>query len=864
MILNKGKLIPQNKSKIRDMKNKNNENKREKTYLQNVEKPNNTNYDENRTIPHVKTERENINNISSSDEPKNNSLKFILKQHKKAKINTYTNKYKTNINNSLPVGSSTEPDFDSIKYNDSRKNEFINPQKDNTINSNTNANANANKNKIFNKKLKANNMNSFDLRNKLYKNISEKVFPNNENNKMNTRKIWYTKIMYNRNKNKKKISEDNYNNNLNIENGDMSKKESINYKSTIDNIQENDDLNEKINRNNTIDVNDTHSLKNNNKFIVDDMFYKITRKSKILRPVDIRKKSLNLINANNNNNNQFESKTINNFYVHRKPNTYSVSVSSDQNHLIKRSEIYDLNNPQSYLNQDNFVPYLNMYNSINKTLDSDNKRKILQKKNMNRKNQKIRIINNGAIKEFNISFPGEERSIGRNNLTEINNSYIKDNNYNFLTINTNNNDNLQKKKNELFEDYNKYYIRNIPPININQFNINASTGNNSVQNFTENNIGRSFNSRYDSEFYDDFWTQRNTYSKYKDNIILPNDINNHNNNSIDNKRILNGRMNNLIELNREKSRTIQNNNKLFKSNKVLVKKRPLNEIRLKNASHKKFQNLKFTHDNPKNIIRTNLTEGNYNNINTENNNNDIQPKNTIYMNKNNNNNNNLKLCSEILNFMIEPEMNYSNNKDLDDNIKKIIDDRSQNIIIIKKDKDKIINKIIVEENIDSINKEIEKEYLTVENMPIKVLSLLDYNILKNKENILNEENNKLKTENKLLAKRDKMKEDLIKKLDKEKQNLIEEINKLTKENNEQKIINEKLMNENDNLKEENIKINNSLNEMLKGNKSEVELFELDNIGGLNFNVDIESINDGQIEKIDDIKESLNQEDKEEK
>ena len=864
MILNKGKLIPQNKSKIRDMKNKNNENKREKTYLQNVEKPNNTNYDENRTIPHVKTERENINNISSSDEPKNNSLKFILKQHKKAKINTYTNKYKTNINNSLPVGSSTEPDFDSIKYNDSRKNEFINPQKDNTINSNTNANANANKNKIFNKKLKANNMNSFDLRNKLYKNISEKVFPNNENNKMNTRKIWYTKIMYNRNKNKKKISEDNYNNNLNIENGDMSKKESINYKSTIDNIQENDDLNEKINRNNTIDVNDTHSLKNNNKFIVDDMFYKITRKSKILRPVDTRKKSLNLINANNNNNNQFESKTINNFYVHRKPNTYSVSVSSDQNHLIKRSEIYDLNNPQSYLNQDNFVPYLNMYNSINKTLDSDNKRKILQKKNMNRKNQKIRIINNGAIKEFNISFPGEERNIGRNNLTEINNSYIKDNNYNFLTINTNNNDNLQRKKNELFEDYNKYYIRNIPPININQFNINASTGNNSVQNFTENNIGRSFNSRYDSEFYDDFWTQRNTYSKYKDNIILPNDINNHNNNSIDNKRILNGRMNNLIELNREKSRTIQNDNKLFKSNKVLVKKRPLNEIRLKNASHKKFQNLKFTHDNPKNIIRTNLTEGNYNNINTENNNNDIQPKNTIYMNKNNNNNNNLELCSEILNFMIEPEMNYSNNKDLDDNIKKIIDDRSQNIIIIKKDKDKIINKIIVEENIDSINKEIEKEYLTVENMPIKVLSLLDYNILKNKENILNEENNKLKTENKLLAKRDKMKEDLIKKLDKEKQNLIEEINKLTKENNEQKIINEKLMNENDNLKEENIKINNSLNEMLKGNKSEVELFELDNIGGLNFNVDIESINDGQIEKIDDIKESLNQEDKEEK
>jgi hypothetical protein len=208
MILNKGHLFPQNKSKSRDLKSKNNENKQEKTYLQNVEKSNNSNYEENKNIPQIKNEKENTNNILSSNESKNNSLKFILKQHKKAKINTYTNKYKTNVNNSLPIGSSTEPEFNSIKYNDSRKNEFTNPQKDNT------------KNKIFNKKLKANNMNSFDLRNKLYKNISEKVFPNDENNKNNSRKIWYTKIMYNR-KNKKKIGEDNYN--LDMENGDMTK-----------------------------------------------------------------------------------------------------------------------------------------------------------------------------------------------------------------------------------------------------------------------------------------------------------------------------------------------------------------------------------------------------------------------------------------------------------------------------------------------------------------------------------------------------------------------------------------------------------------------------------------------------------------
>jgi len=854
MIFNKGKIIPQNKGKIRDLKNKINENKPEKAYLKNSEKSNNINYKENKNIPQVKKEKEIINNILTSDESKKNSLKFILKQHKKGKINTYSNRYKASVNNSLPVGSSTEPEFNSVKYIDSRKSEIITPHKDNNINES--------KNKVFNKKLKGNSMKAFDLRNKLYKNISEKVFPENENDKINTRKIFYTKIMYNRNKNRKKMNENE--NNVNIDNGDdMSKKESINnYKSTIDYMKENEYFNEKINRNNTIDVNDVYSLKND-KFIVDDMFYKITRKSKILRPINPRKKSLTLINENNNN--QFESRTINNFYAHRKPNTYSVSVSSDPNTLIKKNEIYDLNEPRSYLNQDNFAPILNMYNTNNKTLDNDNKRKILQKKSMNRKSKKIRIINNGAIKEFNISFPGDDRALGRNNLTEINNTYnIKDNNYNFLTINTNsnNNDSEQRKKNELFEDYNKYYIRNIPPININQFNINASTGNNSVQNFTENNIGRTYNSRYDSVFYDDFWTQRNSYNKYNDNIILPNDIRNPNN-SIDNKRLQIGRMNNLIELNKSKSKTIQTDNKLFKSNKILVKKRPLNEIRFKNISHKKFQNLKFSHDNNNATIRNNLTEGNYNNINREKNNNDMQPKNTIIMNKNKNKND-LELCPEILNFMIEPKINYSKNKDIDDNIKKIISDANQNIIIIKKDKGQIVNKIIVEEDIECINKEIEKEYFTVENMPIKILSLLDYNNLKNKENILNEENNKLQTENKLLAKKDKMKEDLIKKLDREKQNLIEEINKLTKENNEQKIINEKLMNENDNLKEENIKINNSLNEMLKGNKSEVELFELDNIGGLNFNVDIESINDGQIEKIDEIKESTNQEYKEDK
>ena len=100
---------------------------------------------------------------------------------------------------------------------------------------------------------------------------------------------------------------------------------------------------------------------------------------------------------------------------------------------------------------------------------------------------------------------------------------------------------------------------------------------------------------------------------------------------------------------------------------------------------------------------------------------------------------------------------------------------------------------------------------------------------------------------------------MIQKLDKEKENLIQEINKLIKENNEQKNINEKILKENEKIKEENIKINNSLNEILKADKGEEEIFEL---GNINFNVDIESINDGATEKMEEIKDIINKSDRE--
>ena len=112
------------------------------------------------------------------------------------------------------------------------------------------------------------------------------------------------------------------------------------------------------------------------------------------------------------------------------------------------------------------------------------------------------------------------------------------------------------------------------------------------------------------------------------------------------------------------------------------------------------------------------------------------------------------------------------------------------IIIIKKDKGKIINQIYIDEDIEKINQQLLNEKFTINNSLVKLIPINDNNIEnkdKDKNDIINEENEKLKNENELLKKKDIINADMIQKLDKEKENLIQEINKLIKENNEQKI-----------------------------------------------------------------------------
>ena len=731
MILNKEKieLIKASKTKSIKGKKEKDKNKKENIYFQNIIKNNSIKYEENisNINPQMKNINDNIKSIFSSDESKKKALKFIFRNHQLENKDNNLNelsKYKTIDNNQIHV-SCTEPENNIIQYKGS-----INQRKD-----------------INNKRF---------LRNGLIKNESEKIMIRSENKNDIKNGIKYNKIEYN-NKGYKTP----YNNYRNNSNNNYN---SITYE------KENYNLN--INEN------------NNNEYILDNKLYKVTKKLKIPKPSNTRRKSSNILESN-----KVKNKTLNSFYINKKPSTYS--VNENRNNFNKENltnDLSDFNEAHTMIFKEN-IDYLNQYS--NKTIDD--KRNIIRNKYNKRKNNKIRIIDSAkAIKEFNISFP--EDDISDNFLIHNKNKY------NYRTIN---NEQINVNKNKLYENYNKYYymrnLSNIPSININQFNINANN-NNSAQNY---------------KYYDDYLSERNYRNHSKNENNYSNDIYNKNFDiNINNNILIND---NNLNLNEGK-----NNIKSYESNdknnkfKVLVKKRPLNEMKIKNISYKKFQNLKYIQENDK--------EDKNNNHNEE---------------KFHFNNNTKTFITEKMSFSINPNINHSSNDDT-------IENKNENMIIIIKKKNKeLLNKICIEEeNIEKINEKLLNEKFAINNIPVKFISLINKD--EDKDKSLKGELERMRNENDILNKKDKLKSELINKLDKEKQNLIEEINRLNKEINLEKMKNEKIIKEKEKIKEENIKVNNILNDIMKEeNKEKEEIFDLGNIGGINFNIDIESINDGQ-------------------
>ena len=851
MILNKKQnLLKASKAKNNKENKDKIKNKKENIYLHNILKTNS----KESLNPQIKSINENMQDIFSSDESKKKALKFILRKHKKDRninINQHQS-FKTinNNNNSMQIAL-TEPEMNTINYKDS---------------------SDLNKDKIINQKLT-------NIRNQLYKNISEKIIitnnddNNNKNNNNNNNKVEYAKIEYNNDNNNNNDVKNNINNDedgyktpvnndrRNFSNDEEEKdipsdnnnnqkeyevfpKNFSNYNNMYNSM--NYQLHNKK-ENNILDignVNTTNSI--NNDYIIDHNYYKIRRKIKVPKLIKDKKKSLTLIGT------KLKNRTVNSFYIQKKPAT--VSANEERNHQLNRENqtniLSDYNDTHIITYQDNIE---NLYDYNNKTLDTNNKRNAL-KNYFNRKKNKIRIIDNGrSIKEFNISFPEEE------------NDYIfekknKNNRLNYQTIN-----NVHTNNNQIHvEDNNNYYLKkDKPSININQFITNARSNNNNSK--QKNNKENNYRKNNSGKFISEYLTERyNNKKKYNNRNFVSNEIFNNNlkiHTTIEKSNLINNNNDN----GNNKINTIGKNNTF----KVLIKKRPINDMRVKNFSYKKFQNLKYVQDKDKRNKKNNFSKNKENNENEEINkpndknallsHNYIQSEESIEIDKKDIEPNNTKydFCPGIrLGILIKPKKDITN-------IDKKIENINKNIIIIKKDKGKIINQIYIDEDIEKINQQLLNEKFTINKLLVKLIPINDNNNLENndidKNNIVYEENEKLKNENELLKKKDIINSEMIQKLDKEKENLIQEINKLIKENNEQKNINEKILKENEKIKEENIKINNSLNEILKADKGEEEIFEL---GNINFNVDIESINDGATEKMEEIKDIINKSDRE--
>ena len=645
---------------------------------------------------------------------------------------------------------------------------------------------------------------------KYKKNISnvkknEKVIISNHNTNNKKSKIEYKKIEYNnvkKNNNeykspiiKEKKFSDEEKDNLNNKN--LNKKDIF-----IKNYSKNKNFYNSIDyqllntiETNSIDFSNLNTINNDNENVLDNNIYRIKRKIKVSKLTKTREKSVSLFD------NRFKNKTANSFYIHKKPSIYK-----DNNNILNRDNqaniISDYNDAQIITYPDN-IENLNDYNY--RTIDNN-----FRINPLNQRKNKIRIIDNEkSIKEFNISFPDEE-----------NDYYYNKNANNYRTIN-----NTVNKNNQHIEDYNNFNnMENCPPLKINYFNT-ITNNNNSKQKNNENIL----NKRNQKYFGSEYFTERNK-KIYNNRNIISNELLDNNNINENNKAI-----NNIGKTN---------------TSKVLFKKRPvIYEMRNKNYSSKKYQDGKDIKDIENNSNKNNI----YKEIKDKNilDKDNIQNEESLEIsNKNENDNKNNKF-----EFYQAQRLSIINKPQLNDKIDKDIENINQNIFIIKKDNGKII-KINIDEDIEKINQQLLNEKFTVNKIPVKLIPLNNDN-LENKYKIINEENEKLKNENESLINNDMMKEELIKNLIKEKQSLSEQINKLIQENNEQKNKIEKVFKENEKIKDENKKLNNTLNEIIKADKADEEIFQLGNLDDLNFNIDIESINDGQTEKMEEIKDLMN-------
>ena len=527
------------------------------------------------------------------------------------------------------------------------------------------------------------------------------------------------------------------------------------------NDERNWDENKRISYNNNY-----NNISNNNNY------FKIHPNNYILN------EDYNISGNNTINNNDFQSKTLNNFSTLRNPLTLIRSINRNYNNnylnYINNKNRIGLGNFNSMILEENKKksPFDNFNESY---LEFRNSFRNEGYKTSRRSKNKVRItkIDNPDVIEYNLDIPDDNydttdfpKEFNIRKKLDINNRY---NNYKY--------DNNFTDQKDLQKYYN-YFTKNIKPISNNHFNIYGCPPNiitksnyrylNSPKYISRINNFETIYSPYISEI-------NKSPKKMNINKIKPLNISDF----IGNNNIINKSINlNLNEGNY--------------TNRILIKKRPINEIHEIQEIGSQSNSIKRRNS----ISNVNINKTNYykNNINKY----EICKNDNIYFNSIKRNNEN-KLCFnneiEVIDFI---NKKYEEEKKEKKNFNK--DMKYTGFILCKKYKGENLFDIRIEDDIDKINNKLKEEKVLINDKQVELKYFDNDKKINNEENKneFNEEIKKLKLENEKLNKKDNFKSELITKLDKEKQKLVEEIEILTKKIEELQNINNKLVEENNN------------------------------------------------------------------
>jgi hypothetical protein len=428
-------------------------------------------------------------------------------------------------------------------------------------------------------------------------------------------------------------------------------------------------------------------------------------------------------------------------------------------------------------------------------------------KSSRRSKNKIRITkgDNPAIIEYNLDI-SDINDESDNYLSEFpaRNEFNKNKRLNNYKYNTS----VRNKKD--YQQYYNYFTKDIRPSVNTQFNIyststhsKAVTPSNNTIISTISNINTKGNNLLNNEtnsMTNNLISTPN-FSEYGKTPKRPIDIADLNIKSFNNNEILDN--NNKII-----SKNININfDEDTSSNKVLIKKRPKNEIPKPSLLNKrKNSTTSLNSKNSSSKLNININKSAYEichneNINFEHIENLKEDENKLVFNNDNE-------LVEYINKKYEDERRKKNyfNKKL----------RFTGFVLCKKYKGKNLYDIRIEDDIEKINQQFKEEQVLVNDKKVELKFIEEKKDFGDNEekkiedtndiNIkaeLDEEIKKLKSENEILNKKDNVKNELITKLDKEKQKLLEEIEKLTNSIEELKNTNNKLIEEkNEKEKEE--------------------------------------------------------------